>query len=436
MTPTSPSLPPGPGLATALASLRGNRRFQLLWFSNLFFFGGVWTQTLVLGWLAFELTQSEFLVAVYTAVRLCPLLLGPFGGVLADRHNRVRILLVACGWAAIAVAAVALLASWGLASYPIVVFGGLAIGLGQSPSQPARASLVLELVGRENLSNANALNALALNTTQVIGPALGGLMIAGLGAAAALWISTAWYLLSLLLLLPLRGAGHLVDRHSSPADRTTMVQGFATVLRDRLTVAVLLVTLAANVLIWPVYQSFMPVFAAEQLGLDAAGLGVLLTCAGIGGLVGSLVIAGLGDFRFKGGLFVLGTAAWGLAWTAFALSHVPALSYVLMAVIGLCSAAFGVLQTTLLLMTSDRSVHGRALGLQELAIGIMPASSLVLGLVAQQVGVSVTTAVAGALLAGFLVLLAIRVPRLLRYDGRPVPPPLAFSTDPAPEGAT
>lgn len=410
--------PARPGLGAALASLRGNRRFQFLWLSNLFFFGGVWTQTLVLGWLAFELTHSEFLVAVYTAVRLCPLLLGPFGGVLADRHNRVRLLLIACSWAATAVAVVAVLASWGLASYPVIVLGGLAIGLSQSPSQPARASLVLELVGRENLSNANALNALALNTTQVIGPALGGVMIAGVGAPAALWISTGWYVLSLLLLIPLRRAGHIVDRHTSPPGTVPLLRGFALVLHNPLTVAVLLVTLAANVLIWPIYQSFMPVFAGEQLGLDAAGLGALLTCAGIGGLIGSLVIAGLGDFRFKGGLFVIGTGVWGLAWTAFALSHSPALSFLLMAVIGLCSAAFGVLQTTLLLMTSDRAVHGRALGLQELAIGIMPASTLVLGLLAQQFGVSATTAVCGSLLALALALLALRVPRILRYDGR------------------
>lgn len=165
--------PPKPGLRQAVASLQDNRAFRLLWLSNLFFFGGVWTQTLVLAWLAYEGTGSPILVAVFGAVRLSPLLLGPFAGVFADRHNRVRLLIFAGSWAVLAVGVVAALASLDLLPYWVLLLGGLAIGLSQSPSQPARTSLVFELVSRENLSNANALNSMAINMTQVIGPALG-----------------------------------------------------------------------------------------------------------------------------------------------------------------------------------------------------------------------------------------------------------------------
>ncbi|MGW1400786.1 MFS transporter [Streptomyces sp. NPDC002405] len=304
-----------PGLRGALASLRGNRPFQWLWFSNVFFFGGVWTQTLVLGWLAFELTHSEFLVAVFTAARLAPMFLGPVAGAFADRHNRVRLLVVACAWATGAGTTVAALATADLLPYWVLVVGGLAIGLAQSPSQPARASVVLELVGQEKLSNANALNAMAMNMTQVIGPGLGGAMIAAMGAPAALWVSTAWYGASLVMLLPLRGHGKVVHDQAQSV-RAMVVGGLRIIARSRLAVAVLVVTLAANTLLWPVYQAFMPVFAEQSLGLDAAGLGALLTCCGIGGLVGSLVIAGLGDFPYKGGLFVFGTAAWAALWAA------------------------------------------------------------------------------------------------------------------------
>jgi len=404
------------GPAAAFSSLRGNRPFQLLWASNLFFFGGVWTQTLVLGWLAFELTHSELLVAVYTAARLAPMLLGPVAGALADRYDRVRLLLVACVWAAGAVAVVAALATAGLLPYWALVVGGFAIGIAQSPSQPARMSLVLDLVGRENLSNANALNSMAMNMTQVIGPALGGAMIAAIGAPAALWVSTAWYVASLLLMLPLRrlrtrtGPGG----HASTSVLRMVAGGFRAIAGHRLAVAVLLVTLAANVFLWPVYQSFMPVFASESFGLDAAGLGALLTCAGVGGLIGSLVIAALGDFRFKGALFVVGTTVWGLAWVAFSLVTEPATAFALMVVIGLASAAFGVLQTTLLLMTTEPAVHGRALGLQELAIGVMPAATLMIGAVAERVGVQHTALGAAIGLVVTLVLLMVAVPDLLR----------------------
>jgi hypothetical protein len=92
--------------------------------------------------------------------------------------------MIACGWAAVAIAVVASLASFDMLSYPVLLAGGLAIGLAQSPSQPARAALALVLVGPRKLSNANALNSLALNVTQIVGPAIGGAMIAAVGSGS------------------------------------------------------------------------------------------------------------------------------------------------------------------------------------------------------------------------------------------------------------
>jgi predicted MFS family arabinose efflux permease len=275
---------------------------------------------------------------------------------------------------------------------------------------------VLDLVGRENLSNANALTAMGMNMTQVVGPALGGWMISAFGAPAALWISTGWYGVSLMTLLPLRTVMGVRQAHQESALRM-ITGGFRSILASRLTAAVLFVTLAANILLWPIYQAFMPVFAADVLNLDAAGLGWLLTCAGAGGLTGSVIIASLGDFRYKGGVFVLGTGAWAFLWTLFALSNSVPLSFVLMFGIGLMSACFGVLQTTLLLMTTDPKLHGRALGVQELVIGVMPISALAIGVVAQQVGVGGTAFVSASLLAASMLALAIRVPELVRFSG-------------------
>ncbi|MBP2350984.1 putative membrane protein YqjE [Kribbella aluminosa] len=129
------------------------------------------------------------------------------------------------------------------------------------------------------------------------------------------------------------------------------------------------------------------------------------------------MIAWLGDFRFKGGLFVVGTAVWGALWALFALSHNVMVSFVLMTGIGVMSAAFGVLQTTLLLMTTPEPLHGRALGIQELAIGIMPVASLTLGAFAEHYGVNTTTFVSALLLVTALIALALWTPSLLRYSG-------------------
>ncbi|WP_433214217.1 MFS transporter [Microtetraspora malaysiensis] len=399
------------------SSLKQYPNFRRLWISNLFFFGGVWTQTLVLGWIVFDMTGSEFLMAVFTAVRLAPMLLGPLSGAISDRFDRIKLLLAASAWALVTITVVAALASTNHISYWGLVIGGLCIGMTQSPSQPARSTLVLDFVGRGSLSNANALNSIAMNMTQVIGPAIGGGMIAAFGAPVALWISAAWHLISLMALWPLRKTGKAATRAAGESLAKMLALGVKAVFSNRLATSVLLITLIANILLWPIYQAFMPVFAHVGLGLDADGLGWLLTCSGLGGLLGSLSIAALGDFKFKGALFVIGTGAWGALWAAFALSSSVPLSFTLMAAIGLASSPFGILQTTLLLMMTEPSVQGRVMGIQELAIGVMPLSALALGAAAELIGVAAVALISGVLLVLLLAVLTVRVPALLRYSG-------------------
>lgn len=375
---------------------------------------------MILGWLVFDMTGSEFLTGVFTAGRLAPMLLGPLSGVLSDRFNRVKLLLAASIWAFTAIVVIAVLVSTGRATFWAVFIGGLCIGMAQSPSQPARFALVFSFVGRRSLNNANALNSIALNMTQVLGPALGGGMIAVFGVSVSLWISSLWYVVAFAMLWKLRDAGKPAPRGVREPVMQMLSAGLRAVLSSRLATAVLLVTFAANILLWPMYQGFMPVFADVTLGLDADGLGWLMTCSGLGGLVGSLTIAALGDVRFKGALFVFGTAVWSIAWIGFAgaamTGSVP-WSFVLMGFVGLASAPFGVLQSTLLLMMTEQGVQGRVMGLQELAIGVMPLSTLGLGAVAEVIGVAGVAQINGVLLVLFLAVLVARVPALLRYSG-------------------
>lgn len=401
-------------------SFRCYPRFRLLWTSNLFFFGGAWTQTLILGWLVFERTGSELLLAVFGAARLAPMLLGPLGGVVSDRVHRPRLLLVASTWSLLAVMVVAALVSADRLPYWGLVLGGFCIGIAHSPSQPARATLVMDLVGRESLANANALNAIVMHLTQVIGPAVGGALIGVVGAPRALWLSALWYLVSLVALWPLRNVGRADVRPRREPFLRSLREGLGEVARNRLLAAALAITLAANLTLWPIHQSFMPVFA-ELLELDATGLGWLLACGGLGGVVGSLAIAALGDFRAKGALFVFGTAAWGACWALFSLSQSAALSFVLFACVGLAGSAFGVLQSTLLLMMTAPAVRGRVLGIQELAIGAQPLATMVLGVAAEYAGVGMTARIGVLALAGFALLVAVRLPALTRYTGVEVP---------------
>jgi MFS family permease len=390
--------------------------FRALLVSNVCFFSGVWSHSFILGWMVYEQTRSEVALAVFTALRMAPLLLGPLAGVLSDRFDRRRVLLIACAWVLVAAATMAALASWGRSPSLVLLAAGLAIGLAHSPSQPARSALTVELVSRARLSNANALNALVLSTTLLVGPAIGGALLTAFGASTALWLTTGWYAISLIALLGVPANRIRSLEHHDSAWRM-LTHGAAALLRNRVVAAVLAITILTNALVFSIYQGFMPVFAGEVLELDAAGLGALLTCFGLGGMAGSLVVTALGDFRRKGVVFLVGTGTMAVCWALFALSQWFWLSCGLLMCAGLASSVFGVLQTTLMLAATPHRLQGRAMGLQELAIGITPLAAIGVGLVAQLLGIAWTTFLTASLLAAALVVIGLVVPALRRYNG-------------------
>lgn len=377
--------------------------------------------TLILERLVFDLTHSEFLLALFTAVRLGPMLLGPISGVIADRFNRPRFLLGAVVWAFAASSALAILVSIGRVTYWEIVVGGFCIGLAESPSQPSRYTLVMDIVGRPHLTNANALNTIAMSTTQLVASAIGGALIAVCGAPAALWVAALWYPVSFILLWLIRDIGTGATRIVHESAIRQLVDGIRVVLTSRMMMSVLFVSLAANVLIFPAFQTFMPVFAKSVLGLGPDGLGWMLASFGIGATVDSLVIARLGNVKHTGSLFIFGTAAWSGLWALFALSRSVPLSFALLAVAGFVGSAFDVLQSTLLLMLAPSRVRGRVLALQEMVVGVLPLAiviqGVIQGVIVHYLGLTLTTVLSGSLLMLLMVALAIAVPDLRRYTG-------------------
>lgn len=405
---------PGNVVTRAFSSLRTNRDFRFLWLSNLLYIGGNWALTLVLSWLVFDITDSELLLAIFTAVRLSPVWLGPISGLLADRYNRVLIIKVASIWATLMSVLLGVLIMIGFTPYWLLLLAGFLTGLAQSPSQPARSSLALQLVGRKNLANANALGSMGFGMTQAIAPAIAGVVLSEFGAAVAMVFTACWYLAATLMIWRIRVTHQTVRAERAPF-LPMLTDGLRVVLRNRLTATVLLITLAANIFIWPVSNSFLPVFASDILDLGPAGLGRLMMFMGIGNFIGSFAIASMGDFRHKGGMFILGSILWGVGWAMFGLSSTASVSYGLMLLIGFISATFIVLQATLMLITSAPEVQGRALGILELAVGSMPIGTLALGVFANLYGVGATTFVSGALYAILLAVHTLRVPDLFRY---------------------
>jgi MFS family permease len=404
---------------SSLLSPLADASFRQLWLSSTFFFSGFWAQTVVLGWLAFELTDSEFAVAAFTAARFAPMLIGPLGGMLADRLDRPRVLRASVTIAFAIGVVIAGLATFGEVAFWQVLIAGLLIGSMQSPLQPARFTLIMDLVGPQRLSSANGLNMAALFGSRIIAPALAGWVIAEAGADSALWFSAAWYVPALLFLLPLREPARSTRvAHGVVAD---LVEGFRYAVTHRGIATVLLASIAANLFAWPVIQGFMPVFAEDVYDVGAVGLGVLVAANGVGALAGALAIAGLGDFARKGRVFLGATAGFGVILTLLAVVDQIVVGVVLMFLAGAAGAGFGVLQSTLILLQSPDEMRGRVTGVLMLSIGVLPFALLVQGAAAARFGVPATTLVAGALLAASIVTLSSLAPELWRLGSEPRP---------------
>ena len=400
-------------VANVITPLRDYPAFRALWWSTLYASSAWWAQNVVLAWLAFDLTGSELAVATAAAVGFAPMLLGPVGGLLADRMHRPRLLIGSQLLALVAGVAIAALVMLGVAEYWHVLVAGALVGLTMAPLQPVRFTLTMDLVGERRVSSANAVNAVGMLGSRVVAPAIAGALIARYGADVALWFSAAWYIPACWVLV------RLDDERRGGTTNALVVMGeiaqaFRHALANRALRALLVVTVLANTFAWPVILGFLPVFAEEVFDVGAAGLGLIVGVNGMGALVGAVGIASLGDFRSKGMLYLLATTLFGVALSAFAVSGWFGLALVLVFIAGAGSAGFGVMQSTLTMLLAPAEARGRVLGVLMLSIGVLPGAMLVQGAVASSIGVVATTAVSGVLLGVLTMAVAAASPELRR----------------------
>ena len=384
-------------VANVITPLRDYPEFRALWWSTLYASSAWWAQNVVLAWLAFDLTGSELAVAGAAAVGFAPMLLGPIGGLLADRMHRPRLLIGAQMVALLAGVGIAALVMFDLAVYWHVLVAGALVGLTMAPLQPVRFTLTMDLVGERRVSSANAVSAVGMLGSRVVAPAIAGMLIARYGADVALWFSAAWYIPACLVLVRLDDERR-VGGTNAVVVLGEIAQAFRHALANRALRSLLVVTVLANTFAWPVILGFLPVFAEEVFDVGAAGLGLIVGVNGMGALIGAVAIASLGDFRSKGLLYLVATALFGLALSAFAVSGVYGLALVLIFVAGVGSAGFGVMQSTLTMLLAPPEARGRVLGVLMLSIGVLPGAMLVHGAIASSIGVVATTAVSGVLL--------------------------------------
>ena len=368
---------------------------------------------LVMGWLSYEITANVFLVALFTAARLSATLLGPFVGTIADRVNRKELIIVSQALQVVLIIVLASLTSAGILQFWQLTVIGFLDGLVFTTVSTAGYALAMDIVGKKDITNAVALNVVAIDTTRVIGPAVGGVLVVTLGPANCFWTAAAVCTLAIVTLLGLETPARKTGV-SEGSILQNIAEGFKYVIHNRDMVSVLVVTFAANIFMWPAYQSFMPIFAKDNLAQGASGLGFLLTAFGAGALIGALILASMGDFKRKGLIYLWGTALIAVFFGAFAISRSFPLALVLVGLAGLASSAFGTMQATLMLILAPEDMRGRSSGFLRLAISVYSFGALGIGAVANVIGVSLATAISCGILLIIVIAIAVLMPNLRR----------------------
>jgi MFS family permease len=386
-----------------LGALR-HRNYRLFLTGQIVSTVGTWMQSVAMPWLALQLTHNGFLVGLVLAAQFMPVLVGSqLGGVVADRYRKRSVLLVTQSLFMVPSFALFFVSAGGHAEYWMVVVAALATGTINLFDIPSRQAFLIEMVGRQDLMNAIALNSSVFNGAAVIGPAIAGLIIAAFGLPFCFLINGVSYLAAILALLLMRDLPALVRERDLQPWLTRIAQG-ASYARQEPVVGVLLVVVAVFSLFAMNRLTLIPLFADEVLHVGAQGFGFLLGAMGLGSLAGALILAfnpSASDPRRQFWMAMI----WVVALFAFAFSRVFAISLIALFVAGYAQLSFVATANNRIQTITPDHLRGRVMALYAQAlIGVGPIGSTQAGALATLFGDPTWAMAIGALIAGAVVL--------------------------------
>lgn len=382
--------------------------FRLYWSGQVVSLVGTWMQSVSQPWLVLELGGSAFQVGTVIALQFAPaLFLAPIGGVLADRFDKRGLLLVTQAFAMLQAATLFGLTFSGVVEIWHIQLLALILGVTSAFDMPVRQSFVAEVVPREDLLQAIALNSASFNLARVVGPAIAGVALEVFGSAFNFGVNTLTYtaVLGCLLLIDGTTLHRVPVPLVRPSIRFSLAEGVRYAVGNP-NVLWLLVLLGGMSIFAMNFQVLLPLFARFTLGLDAGGFGALFAAMGVGSLGGSLVLAFMGDRRPRLRLILGGGVAFLAAEVVLGLVRVPAIAYPVVALVGLAS----MLMVNTINASVQRSVpdalRGRVMALYVTVFaGSGPLGGLFAGGAAQLLGPPAGF-ILGALLASIFLVLA------------------------------
>lgn len=389
-------------------------RFRWYWTSTLFTYAAAQMDATIKGWLIFRITGSAADLGIVTLAGGIPLIIGSlFGGLIADRRDRMKSLLVTQAVALTLAVTTCLLLATGAIQYWHFIALAAAQGLMFAFIAPLRQSITARLVRPENLASAVALNSTSYNIMGIIGPASVGLMLTTLLPQQVYFAIIACYICGAAMLAFIR----IPEGNPQPSRPLylDLSEGFSFIRRDRLVLGLLLTALVCSLFCIP-YIYMLPALAYKVLKVDQAGFGFLCAAAGTGALLGSLAAAPLTGLKHKGLLVMAFVAAFGAFITLASQgnSYQAALLFVLLA--SLAATACLVLCNTLVLKNTPPPLHGRVISVYTMTMAFTPLGGLPMGAAADAIGLPATFIAAGAIAIISTASISLTTPGLRRAD--------------------
>lgn len=404
--------PPQGALARTFSALR-YREFRLLWVGAFLSTTGTWMQTLAQGWVVLNMTNSPLLLGVDAFLSTGPMLIfSLFGGVVADRLERRKIML-ASQYLQMTFAFVlaALIWSKRVKVWHIFLLSFLT-GSAQSFSGPAYISLLPLLVKREDVPNAIAMNSMQFNLARVIGPILAGIALSTWGAAVCFGLNGVSFI-AVIVALMLIQTPMINARNADSSILDEMKAGFHFVFSRKTLLVLTFLAFAGTFLGMPIV-TFLPVVAKSIFGLQARGYAWMMTTYGLGSVTGALIVAATSHAAKKGKIALELQLAFACLLTGFAFSRSLPLSLVISFLAGMCIVGVISLYSSLVQLATSDSMRGRVMSIFMLAFrGGMPLGNLLAGYVAQRWSITAALAMNGILLA---IVAMVFIARRTRFD--------------------
>ena len=385
---------------------------------RLFFFGqgtsliGTWMQNIAQGWLVLELTNSAFYVGLVSALGSLPILLVSLpAGVFVDRVNKHRLIILTQTLSLLqALVLAVLLWTHRIAVWQVAVIA-VFLGTVNAFDTPGRQAFMVELVGKDGLLNAIALNSSAFNTARVVGPSIAGLLISAVGLAWCYFLNAVTYLAVIWGLLAMR-LPPFVRPERKGDSWEQFREGAQFVRRDRRVLALVSNMAVVSIFGYPVLV-LLPVFARDVLRVGAAGLGFMMAVTGVGAVASALALAAFGPHVRTGAILQWSGPVFGAAIVAFALTRWVPLVLLILPVGGGAMILNSAVTNTLIQTLAPDGLRGRVTGFYAFVfMGMAPFGALQAGWLAEQLGAPAAVAIGGSICVAASFWIWRRVPEV------------------------